>query len=288
MLTAAFGDYRLPGVVWIDGDGVVRAVTGHDDVNAPNIAAVLAGKPFDHVSVAKRAAYDFSASLPEQLQSQVGGGGIDHYHAFSKHLLAYSADAQRREGAGVTRITLINQKIGTLYYYVLHQLMKGRYRYRTLWRIAQPERIAHAPASGQADRWHVDNTYCYDAIFPAELTDAQVGQRMMEDFNAHFRLDARLEVRETACWVLTRPDDDVKFEKSPDGITAAEFAYALEGTFDGLPVVNGLADDEHISLYGNKVANPSPAEWQGILQKQGLRFERTVRPIRMLVVDDRP
>ncbi|MFZ6009224.1 MAG: redoxin family protein [Bacteroidota bacterium] len=222
-----FPHKELPHYVWIGGDGVVRAITGTDEVNVANIQKMLntsASSLVEKIDVAK----DYNREIPLLL----GHNGIDEkglqYHKVITSFvpgLQCRFDILRYNNGGVRRITATNATLQMLF--ALAWSNDSRYfnNNRILAEVNDPDRVTTHETNQQiVNAWMQSNTWCYEIIVPQHLS-GKVFELMQQDLLDFFpQYTAGVEKRKRMCLVLERTSTADKLKTSGNP-TRVDFGY---------------------------------------------------------------
>lgn len=74
------------------------------------------------------------------------------------------------------------------------------------------------------DEWKVVNTFCYEVISKIRSTDSGIGAKMLQDLNAHFNLNGRIEKRPETLYKLVYTGKGIRPLKSTGNTNAIEWA----------------------------------------------------------------
>lgn len=203
VLSRSFGDFLLPCQVWLDEKGVIWAVTDGQYLNASNIEQFLTAGSFDFVTRKKRLDYPFPqplAAVAAALGQDVGAGISGK---FTNHLEKYKSTVRQDYEGQSMRITFINQSILTFYHYALFHWKGKSFVNNTVLEVPNPERFEYDNSLGYVDKWHRENTYCYELYFLPNATDEQKYKQALADLNACFGLWGRIENRDGEVFVIS-------------------------------------------------------------------------------------
>ncbi len=203
MLTAMFPHTYLPHYVWIDGEGVVRAITGLSEMTAANVKAMLDGVAgqfeVKHDVVRK---YNPRA-MPLMLADSMVTDAVLKYGAV---LTSYIEGAQagyhyRKYPNGARRVTYTNYMLDNMVAMVLGAANHTIYgRNRVFTDVADPERFIY----DRRDAWQRQSLFCYERIVPPHLGDS-IHHLAFEDLRRMFpQYEFSVEKRVLPCLALVR------------------------------------------------------------------------------------
>ncbi len=204
-LAEQFGVPGLGTYVWIDGRGILRAVTDHEQVTEENVLALLDDRIAAMPSIGgygHRVKFDNKAPL---LLDGNGSGAADlQYHSMITGVFrgGDTVDVRNIDGPYKNRrIFIQNYPIEALYRVAFGQYAPGTPARafpppRTLLEVADPIRLRGS------DSEHV---YCYELIVPIERS-SQLFQMMCVDLDRFFGTSGRIESRGVKTLVLVHSD----------------------------------------------------------------------------------
>lgn len=212
-----FPHKELPHYVWIGGDGLVKAITGTDEVNADNIQKMMA--PSAPALVQK---VDIIKVYNREVPLLLGDNSIEeNVLQYQKVITSFVPGLQcrfdilRYDNGGVKRITATNATLQMLF--ALAWSNDSRYfnNNRILVDVKDPDRITTHETNQQiVITWMQSNTWCYEIIVPSHLS-SQVFDLMQQDLLACFpQYTARVEKRKRMCLVLERTSSVDKLKTS--------------------------------------------------------------------------
>lgn len=239
VLHQLFPHREIPHTVWIDPEGVVRAITGGDDVREENVAAFLSGNPVSLRLKKDMVGYRSKDPLP------TGDSGFLYRSLLTKKIGADGSYIEwGREGETVKRMFWPNNPVARLYYQAAFMGRYGTYLNKQLIEVQtqnndQWNRPVQFPAGKYKtlSDWDTENAYCYELILPAMVPLDEAYAFMLQDLNRVFPVRGVLEKRKRSCWVIYNP-----------GQSADSFA-SKKGTFKMTRGANALLQKaEHVPL----------------------------------------
>lgn len=215
VLHQLFPHKTLPHYVWIDGHGVVNAITEFKDVNADNIRKVL-GQQTLNVRVKKDSIRKLDLNKPLFMDNNGGDGANLLYHSLlSSYTPGIGAGLMiKRDSAGM-RILARNMSLSELYR--LSYRDNGR-RLSLKDAIMDVKDISHFTNKSHGQEyldWLQDNNgYCYELILPPSLV-SQGFSIMQQDLARLFpSYQASVEKRKTGSLILVRNSEQNNFASS--------------------------------------------------------------------------
>ncbi len=303
VLRLVFPHTYLPHYVWIDSQGKVIAITGHEEVKADRIAKLLDANGPNFNLKEDPTPIPYTKDYPLYINGNGGTGEGLIYHSLLK---GYSAGLPAGyniiKDSSYSRIVARNVPLDWLL-----RLSHGENgfvgRNRVVKEVKDPERLT-TDLSGQAYlEWQSNNTLCYEIMIPASR-DNELYELMREDLRKYFpQYSFGLEKRETTCLVIKQVSDS-DLLRSKGGEKIVNYSY---GTFtlknQGLavlvgylnvlamqnspyPVVDGTGFTETVDL--DLEADLSDInDLNRALKPYGLFIEKDQRIIDILVVKDK-
>jgi thiol-disulfide isomerase/thioredoxin len=308
VLQGLFPHRSLPHYVWIDAEGVVRAVTEEKEVTGGNISRVLSGRGLAGVPVKRDLEVAYNAALPLLVNGNGGDGSSLVYHSV---LTGYVPGL-----SGALRISAFDPKVGQFFtvrngtFLTLCRLAfgdGGRYitdaRFKLLSRDSS--RLT-SRLSGQAylDWQAAGNGWCYELLVPPGLSGRGFAL-MQEDIRRLFpQYAVSLEQQRTKCLVLVRTSAEDRLKAGSDDhfVKVTPFSAVLKGMplsalmlrlqmqylqNSPLPVIDGTAYTNLVDmeLEGRMY---EVASLNAALARYDLAFVEREAVVEMLVVRDAP
>ncbi|MCC8426471.1 TlpA disulfide reductase family protein [Mucilaginibacter sp. UR6-11] len=210
LLGKLFPHNSIPHEVWIDGDGVVRAITGYEEVTAANITAMLAGQapkmhqkkdtPHLHVDDTKPVLF--------------GGQGVQvgpQNLLFCSMMTRYHDELPGFYAFDPNRITVVNNTILNMCKAVWGQ---GRTEFvdNRIIVTAEDSTAVDYPHSwfkrmDKWDEWKWNHLFCYElivqdpALYPQKW---ELARQEVSKFLAPMGITCRMGKKRMKCWVLKR------------------------------------------------------------------------------------
>lgn len=222
-----FPHKELPHYVWIDENGIVKAITGHDEVNPSNIRSMLAEKK--SILPEKR---DVLVRYDREQPLLIGNLKATKERIKYEILLCGYIDGQASQYTmanhpnGSIRHTFINYTLANLFCKAWSEGTIYFGNNRIITEVNDPNKVTPTE-SGKAflKEWMVDNSYCYEIIVPAHLT-GNAYELMRQDISRVFpQYKVAVEKRKRPCLVLLRTSSKDKI-KSKGKPAAYSFEYS--------------------------------------------------------------
>ncbi len=238
LLNQIFPHRVIPHEVWVDPDGVVRAITSGEDVTAENIANMLSGKvkslKVKHESTAYR-------------RDRMYDGGTEDRLLFRSVLKGYDPAAPRtgwfERAASYESGDTTNSKPINYVYYSNYNAIQLYYSAYTFWKYGNsgnrnphrieveikdstlikqhalnktPNEYARFPFGSprsfpflhyqDKDSYNAENYFCYELILPKFYDESTVFRYVFEDLNRYMPIKAKIEKRFVPCLVVQTID----------------------------------------------------------------------------------
>lgn len=253
ILSQQFPHFSIPHEVWIDKNGIVKAITSHHEITEKNIKGVIAGI----LSSLPEKKDDIAFSIEKSLLVDNNGGDSKNF-LFRSLLTAYnpglnSKTSITRQGKGlISRIICTNTSIVGLYY-----LAYTKYKFpivnRTRLRLATPDSAVYFPPVDNYPQWEKKYDFCYELILPHGVPDSIFFSYMLNDLNRYFKIKAKIEKQEVLCWALKPLTDSLLLDKIFDPNSASKFEMSffiryLNQFRDIDPVINETGYNKDVSI----------------------------------------
>lgn len=227
-----FPHKELPHYVWIGGDGVVKAITGHHEVNEATINKMLT-EPSQSLVEKKDAMKAYNPEVPLLFQPI----GIEKEHVlFQSMLTRYVEGVQSRfdvirdEQGSVTRITMANAWIQLMLALAWSDETRYFGRSRIVLDVKDTSGVISNQDGAPFKAWLRDHAWCYEVIVPSRLS-ANIFEIMRSDMKRLFpQYIASVEKRAMPCLVLVRTSDNDKLKSSQASAVTNVDAFSLSIT----------------------------------------------------------
>lgn len=310
-----FPHIYLPHYAWIDEKGMVKAITGYEEVTAENIQKMLKYERSDSFDSAERNAdavlkrkRDVKNPYDDQKPLTAFGNGSDGYKPFFQSvLLPYNEQIHGgyRLGqlAGYNRITGLNCGLQTLY-----QIAYGERRVfyglsKTRLEVKDPEPITYIPNDGLIGMWlRNGHGYCYELLVDTAFK-GNYFQFMQQDLQRFFpKYEGKVEKRKAKCYILVRTGSEDKLRSkggerqtkfdatgcSMQNMYLQRFISQLESFFmqrSPLPFLNETGYLERVDMTINApLTNIKAMNLE--LARYDLQFIEAEREVDMLIITD--
>ncbi|MEJ5994392.1 TlpA disulfide reductase family protein [Pedobacter sp. Du54] len=210
VLEKLFPHIYLPHYVWIDGGGVVRAITGYKEINVATINLAL-GKGY---SVAQKK--DFKTTIDDSKPFLINGNGGNGdnlmYHSiltgYTDGLIA-GGSFKNPDSLQPAKIIFRNTSLSHLlkHAYGEGKVIYGRNRMQLL--VKDTSKLVYDVYQPYQE-WVRKNKFCYELIVPYKLAANRF--KMMQNDLSRFFTDYKFSVEKQVkkCWVLIRTSTEDK------------------------------------------------------------------------------
>ncbi len=299
----AFPHTYLPHYVWIDAEGKVIAITGHEEIKADKISNLLETKGSNLTLKEDPTPVAYSKDYPLYINGNGGTGEGLLYHSL---LQGYSPGLP--PGYNIVRDSSYSRIVArNLPLDWLLRLSHGEEgflgRNRVVRDVRDPEKLASKLSGKAYQEWLENNAISYEIMIPA-YRDSELHELMRQDLRKYFpQYSFGLEKRETMCLVIKQTAES-KDIRSNGGEKRVNYEYGtftvrnqkiavLVGYLNVLamqkspyPVVDGTGLTETVDL--DLEADLSDIDdLNRALKPYGLIMEKDQRVIDILVVKDK-
>lgn len=307
-LAALFPHVYLPHYVWIDRDGVLRAITSFDKVNRSQLSRVIAGESLEGMSKKSDFRIDFDISRGLFVG---GNGGSDSlvrvksvFSGFAKGMTGSSSKLHREVKTPRHSVVLlsINQNIKNLF---RRAYGEGKYipnsRLRVL--VRDTSVVTSKLTGNNYVNWLSQNGYCYELSMPIAW-EGLLFKKMQQDLEFNFpQYLAGFKEIETECLVLVRTDPSIsltaageksfaKFSSMGFELSNKPIVLLIEALQDyymqhsAFPIVNETGLEGQLTFKVDANLSQVSSLNEG-LKSAGLALVPKKRKVRMLVISDR-
>ncbi|MCW3074276.1 MAG: thiol-disulfide isomerase-like thioredoxin [Flaviaesturariibacter sp.] len=204
-----FPHVMVPHLVWIDGGGTIRAITGGEYLTVPNIVKVLR-HGFPPGWPVKRDVQDWDPARPLLVANNGGVDGRFLYRSLiTPHITGLPARMERvmDTAVGTVRLVATNATVPELYALAFPGAANWP-RSRRLWEGVTPQTFIPPTDPDSLAAWRDANLYCYELTLPVGR-EGDMNRTLAQDLDRFFSLRGRIERRSLTCSVLVRTDTAV-------------------------------------------------------------------------------
>ncbi|MCW3074629.1 MAG: Redoxin domain protein [Flaviaesturariibacter sp.] len=209
LLRQYFPNIMVPHLVWLDGTGTVRAITGGEYLTVPNIVKVLR-HGFPPGWPVKQDVQDWDPAKP-LLVANNGGKESDYAYRslITRYMPGLPAQMKRTIDSvgGTARLVATNATVPELYSLAFPSSSNWPSS-RRLWEGVDPGTFVPPADADSLNAWRWANLFSYELTMPIERK-ASLNRSMGQDLDRFFGLHGRTEKRSLLCTVLVRTDSTI-------------------------------------------------------------------------------
>src|SRR5690606_1680087 len=307
LLRQLFPHKTLPHYVWLDRQGVVKAITDLNAINEHTIRSVLSNED----SVSQKRDYKAVYDRNEPLFLNGNGGDADSLtfrSVISGYVEGVSGQTHynRSYRDAYTKLTFINTSLSGIFstvYGALSKLWIGRHRIKLA--VTDPDRFSSDLIGEPYLEWlRHGNGYCYEVIV-AGVDNKAIYEVMRDELVKIFpQYKVSVQPVRTKCIALIKTDSyqDIKSaggehlakitadrcfiqNASLDYLTSRLDYYFLQGS--PYPIINATGITDLVDLEFEAPLSDIDA-MNKELDRYGLRFEEGIYETEMLIIEDSP
>lgn len=216
-LKKLFPHHTMPHEVWIDKNGLVKAITSAEYVTPGNVQGMIAGTISKLPE--KKDVLNYTAGKPLLENANGGKDDLLLYRSivtkyieglFSGHMNTINPDST------VKRISFINLPILSLYYSA--GMKELPYSNRLILEV--PDVAAYIDTTTTQiswNEWAKEHAYCYEVSMPLNTAETIIDNIMLQDLNKIFGIYGRIENRRITCFALVRTSKNDNSFRSKGG-----------------------------------------------------------------------
>jgi len=291
-LNRYFPHEYISHVIWIDADGIVKAITKTDYVSAENIRSVLNKEPIDWPVKRDVTDYDYGKPLLALNQKNLPAFSMPDFEYHST-LTGYLGNINRLYQSypdtinATFRVYAVNHSIVDLYTKVLN--IDGFPISHISVEADYPERFFFDKALDYQEEWNRQNTFTYEAVFPLRLTEKQRQKEVIDDLDLYLGLQSGFEEVKVKCLIITDIIDHMASQiaqRKERGITLGNIVYFLNHSLPGFPVINETKNGEDALVKIGREGLTDLPLLKNRLLESGFSMVEEERSIRMFVLRD--
>jgi|SRR5690242_7566889 len=300
ILSELFPHTGIPHCVWIGSDGIVKTITGAEDVTADNIKELIAQKEIN-LQVKK----DLDPHKPLFLSGDYPSDNqLLRYSILSRGWYSglSSGNHLRKSGNKITGHASTNSTLLWIYTSAAIPIFRNLgERYCDKRRVINVKDISQISPETSTLTEDRKSFYNFDMIVPEEEADS-LYYYMLEDLNRYTNYRGSIEKRNTKCLLLVRTDniDRIKTKGGSPGNTLYGKAPFEMTNYPVANMVNRLNSEDSIPLpvidqthyKGNIDIQLSPScnieILNNELRKYGLCLIEATRPLYIFILTDKP
>lgn len=293
---AYFQVHTVSTYVWIDDQGIIKAITDESQLTEQNIADFIHKKNTQFRGIEQKAIADYKRYLVT-MANEMDSNNVLYNSSLTKYLKGVTGSYYYPPKGVGTKVRATNMSISNLYRIAFGDSTGAVPYNRTVIDAPHPEKYA-LPKDWDFETWKYDNAFCYELRVPV-AKQHDILKIMLEDLNRVFNVSVHMETRTQKCLILSAEKHALvqegvsappEFVISAGGVTIINhpFAQFTEVVQHYLPKEIVL-DETGIS---GKVAISIQAAMNDVnslneaLKKYGLHLQYEDRPMQMLIIKD--
>lgn len=223
VLSRLFPHSTIPHSVWINGEGILQAVTQGHYVSSDNIGKMLTDRSLKLPEKIDFLAYDTRRSQFPQIYLQYPEK-LKYYSTLMQKVPGSLSGSQKRFGIDSINRTVSIERVGTIltFYGDIFSSYKAGDPYKSAFydfgkRVALDIKDSSRfffegnLETEEYDAWRSNNQYQYETVLPL-MTEKEAYRHYLEDMNTFFGVEAKYEDREMKCLRLVRTSSEEKFK----------------------------------------------------------------------------
>jgi thiol-disulfide isomerase/thioredoxin len=308
-----FPHQYISHIVWIGKDETVKAITKKEYVKKQNIQMLLDDKKVNWPIKRDVTDYDNSHPLFTLDENNIPFFSFptkDYYSVFTSYMpgiprvRTYNSKTKSEyipDSVNQTeRIAFINFPILFLYLKACNQKLNFP-QSRMIFEIRDTQRLVYNKEAAYKTVWDQNNTYCYEAVFPVNISIWKRNEKICSDLNLYLNMNGRMETRKVKCLVLVRNGGSdallkktlrkvSKVEKEDENIarqiSISDVVFSLNHTLYNPPVFDetGYKDKQYLELSLKQLSDIELAKV--VLERYGLKFKEEEREVEMFVLTE--
>lgn len=252
LLHGYFPHRSIPHNIWIDQNGVVKAITGSDEINRKNIRSFLNNQTSSLYQKDDDLSFDFTKPyhIPDSLigyRSQISG--------FNERITS-GVTYNNKIGGSTKRYFSWNTRIVELFWMAYCKQLSTRINWNLMelhtsdsvrfFRSRDNRKLIKRFREYTGDllqydrKWDQQNLFCYELILPREVNNGLFSEYMFNDLQRYFNLKATTKNRRKECRLVSFPASAVV-----KADTTSKASIELQ---DGALIVTGKTIEE-LMLY---------------------------------------
>jgi thiol-disulfide isomerase/thioredoxin len=299
----------LPHEVWVDTQGIVRAITYPDQITYENIIRFINNESLSIPEKKENVAFNImEKNLPAEDSEYLYRSILTPYKPELNHMIGSLTPLYKKDGT-VDRFFAINTYILRLFYAAYCKNEASRMDYNRI-ELHVKDSFALFPAfetesiSRELAKQH---SFCYELILPNKASSSTFYNYALQDLNRFFPYQASIEKRKKRCWVLVNRNKNKNpstqgakqkliweqgLIKKITNQTMDVLVSYLNWNMDTLPVVDESSFKRPFDMDINIILDPGTGYFNIIeirksLQRFGFDLIKTERPIDVLIIRDK-
>jgi thiol-disulfide isomerase/thioredoxin len=302
-----FPHKSLPHNVWVDKHGVIRAITGSNEINKKNINAFINGSNYNLLT--KHDDMNFDHFKPYHLTDTT----FTYRSVFSGYNPEINSGTLNDRNVNpmnfMKRAFAWNCTVTDLFWLAAFPQVRYASQFPFYPRIEFHTKDSirfilekHKEIMKVDERnWSLKNLFCYELILPKPVPDTVFSEYMLADLERNFNVIAKIEKREQPCVILSRKKGVPPYPRSKQAqsafnieghdisvkkMTIDDFLYKLFCTWDTIPIINESQIDYPVDFYIPFDKGIKLIEVFSYLKSCGFEIKEEVRPLNKLILYD--
>lgn len=299
---------ELPHEVWIDTNGVVKAITYADEISTESVTNFINNKPLLLPEKKDVLSYDYSKPLPVENDSFLYRSILTHFKRGFPNSIG-SLTAAYIKGRKVDKFTAINKDILSMFYAAYSESAPYLFMNRVELHVSDTLSLSPFLKYNYPDRKSIEqNSFCYELFLHEKISRPLFYTYLLEDLNRLFPFTASIEKRKKSCWIVTNKNKALNpitkgmrskmiwkegFLKVLNNQTMDVLVSYLNWEMDSIPVIDESKFKDSFDLELNATYNDSPGGHLDIekirksLNKYGFDLQKSTRMIDVLVIKEK-
>ena len=296
----------LPHEVWIDTNGIVRAITYDDEVTDESVKKFINIEPLSLPVKKDVLSYDYSKPLKVEDDSFLYRSILTHYKPGLLNSIG-TLTAAYIKGKKIDKFTAINKDILSMFYAAYSE---GPNLFMNRIELHINDTIALSPFLKyiNPDRKIIgQNSFCYELVLPEKISKPLFYTYLLEDLNRLFPYKASIEKRKKVCWIVTNKNKALNpstkgmpskmiwkegFLKDLNNQTMDVLVSYLNWEMDSIPVIDeskfkGSFDLELDATPNNHGSYLDSKKIRKSLNKYGFDLQKAFRMVNVLVIKEK-
>jgi thiol-disulfide isomerase/thioredoxin len=293
VLNTLFEHESKPHVAWINGDGIVTALTTTQYVNAANIQTILDRKQTNWL-VKETVQLDYTKPLIRLNDHLSDTISRLYYSAVTpaQHGVSVYKSITMDSASGVKAIRIFNFPLLTFIRWALDAKGWTQLNSRMILETKDSLRFIYDKGKMYRDVWDLTYTFCYEGVYPAYTQEEQIADGVLNDLERFQGIKGRVEKRKMKCWVMT----DLKTKSNLQAPVVSRFkGYYAKGPVSlakdisqslRIPVINETTIPAGTRIFLGVEGELTLQKINDSLKYSGIRIKEVERDIEVFVIRD--
>lgn len=252
----------IPHNIWIDKEGIVRAITDDYMVNEDNIEKFLAGD-YDFNSKIDDMSFDYMKPLQVEsnsflyrsilspYQEKIGNSGVLSPNSkLPNRYLGWNQIKTRFIWSAFMKTTMLMRDYNFMEIYTADS---SSFFFPSFLTLPGKQR----QYKDSIMRWSKNNLFCYELSYPSVTSMDAFYKHMQTDVSSIFNVDVTIESRERECWVIV--ENDIRLIPPPSVLIEKRSLHITGKVGDNIKIVaKNQTMDQIASKFTNIYSNHPP------------------------------